>query len=235
MSTPWYQDPQTYIGGLGLLGGAFGFFRSVFAGRRAKKAQTAADAAQTKAVDAAVKAADAQADATSALARSADADGRIAEALEVLAGTSTKSAPRASTTKVAEKVAPVTKFKLRPGAGRYVATDKEPSREARAVQALEVEPVVHWALEARADAPGTYRLRNVGTIRAHLLDVQGIPEAAEKLAQIVTLSPFSRDLDPGAATIVRVQNRLTLTVAGVTVSWKDSTSAQKQSAVIVLP
>lgn len=70
-----YYATNEIIAVLGLLGGLFGFIRSIAADRRSRGAAEAAD--------------DARSDAVAALSKSADAEERIAKAVEIIAGGTT--------------------------------------------------------------------------------------------------------------------------------------------------
>ncbi len=229
MATPWFEDPATIIGALGLVGGIVGWARSVVAGRAAKNAGEAADKAN-------LKAADAQSDATAALERSADSNARIAEAVEILAQVASDSARRTP---------PPLETR---GGSSFNPSESRSRGEAAVKRALAsglgemkirelLRPAeVKWKIEERPDAPGTFRLRNDGTITAKIVHLEALPEAAAHLASIRGSSGSTVDeIEAGSAVVFGVEGRLTLSVMEIKVWWSEGDSEEAKTTVIALP
>jgi hypothetical protein len=197
---------NTSIAALGLIGGGIGFFRAVWSGRRAQKAETAA--------------ADAQADAAAALTKNSEMTERIAVALEAMARPNWNDLFS-------------TRFG---GAGAAEEQDPRDRAFADALNALTVAPGIAWSLERREGAPDTYRLRNVGNSDARVVHVEGSPDTVSSLASIRGAEGSTVDeVLAGSSVVVGVSNRLTLTVHEIKVWWSEDGNNEAQSQVLELP
>jgi len=143
------------------------------------------------AAEAAARAADAQADATVALQKSAAADQRIAAALEAIAA--------------------------HQGAAPHRTSTEHPIDDLAAELRALVPPAdVRWQVEPRLEA-GTIRLRNVGSLDATRVGVDGATIDA-------SFKPIGASIAVGDAVVVRLSG----SPESIEVTWHDAQSPDPQ-------
>jgi hypothetical protein len=155
-----------------------------------------AQAASRRSAAAEAEAADAQSDSAAALKKSAEATERIADAIEIIAKRD----------------------------GVATRTASEPALGS-ALRALLPPHKVAWALQPRME-PGSYRLRNIGTITATAVTVTPLSGEAAGLIAVVE----HPTLEPGVATVVRIGRAAS--VESFTVGWHDVTTSDELHATV---
>lgn len=206
-----YEFASILVAALGLLGGVIGFFRSIAAGRRSAEAEA--------------EAADAQADAAAALRKSAAADERIARALEAIAQHEGAVGARAT---------PTEPHHAGGAAGAHVdteaGTEAVTGEDVRArLEALIPEQVVRWQVEGRPE-PGTFRLRNFGSVSATAVTVESDPNRAAPSGSGPD-GQAGATLLPGQALIFRASGQTRV----LRVRWSDKTSDAARLATVPIP
>lgn len=155
-------------------------------------------AADRRSAEAEAVAADAQSDAAAALRLSAAATERIAAAVEIIASRQPRAAGEAQGSLIADRV-------------------------SAELSALIGSPVVEWSVEHRLPVH-SYRLRNVGTARAHEVTLLGGSPAEETpLASIEAGTAVTFDVDPERHS------------RAVEVSWREGDSAARSRLTLPLP